>query len=120
MAIVKYTNPKSGVTYAYESTGRWNPETRRNEPIRTYLGRVDSETGNIIPTGGKRGRKRQTDTGKQVVPTAEDYENSVNALSETQAMLNKQLARIQQLEAENKALKAVLSEIAARTLPFAG
>lgn len=118
MAIVKYMNPKSGVTYAYESTGRWNPETCRNEPVRTYLGRVD-ETGKIIPTGGKRGRKRKTDTGKQVVPTAEDYENSVNALKETQAMLNEQLVRIKQLEAENKALKAVLSEIAERTRPFA-
>lgn len=55
MAIVKYKN-QSGITYAYESISQWDPEKKQARPIRKYLGRVDPDTGAIIPTAGKRGR----------------------------------------------------------------
>ena len=55
MSIVKYKN-QSGVTYAYEATSRYDPATKQSRPTRKYLGRVDDETGEIIPTAGKRGR----------------------------------------------------------------
>jgi hypothetical protein len=121
MPIVKYTNPKTGVVYAYESTGRWNPQTQRNEPVRTYLGRVDPETGEIIPTGGKRGRKRRTpaETGEETPASSAQYENAVQSLEHAQRMLNDQQERIRQLETENAAMKAVLSSIANQTAQFA-
>ena len=55
MSIVKYKN-QSGVTYAYEATSQYDPSTKQSRPKRKYLGRVDEETGEIIPTAGKRGR----------------------------------------------------------------
>ena len=55
MPIVKYKN-QSGVTYAYEQTSSYDPDRKQSRPIRKYLGRVDPETGEIIPTAGKRGR----------------------------------------------------------------
>ena len=92
MPIVKYTNPKTGIVYAYESTGKWNPQTQRNEPVRTYPGRVDPETGEIIPTGGKRDRKRRvpTEVGEETPVSPAQYENAVQSLEQAQQMLNDQ------------------------------
>ena len=120
MPIVKYKNPKSGVVYAYESTGKWNPQTQRNEPVRTYLGRVDPETGEIIPTGGKRGRKRRipTEVGEETTFSPAQYENAVQSLEQAQQMLDDQERRINQLETENAALKAVLRSIAEQTAQY--
>ena len=53
--IVKYTR-KNGITVAYESIAKWDPQKKQSRPIRKYLGRVDPITGEIIPSSGKRGR----------------------------------------------------------------
>ena len=53
--IVKYTR-KNGITVAYESIAKWDPQKKQSRPIRKYLGRVDPDTGEIIPSSGKRGR----------------------------------------------------------------
>lgn len=60
MSIVKYKN-QSGVTYAYEQTSNWDPIKKQSRPKRKCLGRVDPETGEIIPSNGKRGRPRKED-----------------------------------------------------------
>lgn len=57
MAIVKYTL-KNGTQVAYDSTAHWDSARKQNRPIRKYLGKVDPDTGNIIPSTGKRGRPR--------------------------------------------------------------
>lgn len=67
MGIVKYKNPKTGIIYCYESTPKWDPEKGQARPTRTYLGRWDEETQSIVPTNGKRGRKK-----KEVSPQEQD------------------------------------------------
>ena len=56
-SIVKYTR-KDGNTYAYESTARWDPRCKQSRPIRRYLGRVDPDSGEIIPSSGRPGRPK--------------------------------------------------------------
>ena len=56
-AIVYQTDKRSGITYAYESVSHWDKERKQSRAIRTLIGRVDKETGEIIPTDG-RGRKK--------------------------------------------------------------
>lgn len=58
MSIVKYTNKKTGVVTLYESTSHYDPETKQSRPVRKYLGREDPVTGELIPSTGKRGRKK--------------------------------------------------------------
>lgn len=120
MSIVKYTNPKTGAVYAYELTRRWNPETQRNEPVRTHLGRVNPDTGEILPAGGKRGRKprKSTESGEKATPSPGQYENAVQSLEQMQKMLNEQQMRISQFEKENAAMKAVLQSIADQIAQF--
>lgn len=60
-AIVYQTDKRSGITYAYESISYWDKEKQQSRSKRTLIGRVDKETGKIIPTDG-RGRKKEGKT----------------------------------------------------------
>jgi len=54
-AIVFQANKKTGVTYAYESISFWDKEKQQSRAKRKCIGRVDPETGQIVPT-----RQRET------------------------------------------------------------
>jgi transposase len=57
-AIVYQTDKRSGITYAYQSISYWDKEKKQSRANRTLIGRVDRETGEIVPTDG-RNRKKQ-------------------------------------------------------------
>jgi len=57
-AIVYQTDKRSGIIYAYESVSHWDKDKQQSRAKRTLIGRVDSKTGEIVPTDG-RGRKKQ-------------------------------------------------------------
>ena len=48
-SIVYQTDKKTGIKYAYESTSYWDKEKKQPRSKRRYLGKVDPETGEIIP-----------------------------------------------------------------------
>ena len=50
MAIVYQTNKKTGITYAYENEAYWDKEKRQSRAKRKLLGKVDKDTGEIVPT----------------------------------------------------------------------
>lgn len=64
MGIVYQLDKRSGITYAYESISRWDPEKRQSRAKRTLIGRLDTTTGEIVPTDGRvkkaMARKAQT------------------------------------------------------------
>jgi len=57
MGIIYQNDKRSGITYAYENTAYWDKEKKVSRSKRTLIGRVDEETGSIVPTDG-RGKKR--------------------------------------------------------------
>jgi len=57
MAIIHQHDKRSGITYAYESHSYWDKEKKMTRAKRTLIGRVDAETGEIVPTDG-RGKQR--------------------------------------------------------------
>ena len=59
MSIVRYTNKKTGIVTLYESTSHYDPETKQSRPVRKYLGIEDPETGELIPSTKRRGRKKK-------------------------------------------------------------
>lgn len=65
--IVYQTDKRSGITYAYQSISYWNKEKKQSRARRTLIGRVDSETGDIVPTDG---RNRKTADKKNPVKQA--------------------------------------------------
>jgi len=50
MAIVFQRNKKTGVTYAYENEPYWDKEKQQSRAKRKPIGRVDPDTGEIVPT----------------------------------------------------------------------
>ena len=53
VAIVYQTNKQSKITYAYESVSCWDKEKQQSRAKRRCIGKVDSETKEIIPTRKK-------------------------------------------------------------------
>ena len=57
MAIIKQRDKRSGITYVYESVSYWDKEKKQPRSKRTLIGRLDPETGEVVPTDG-RGKRR--------------------------------------------------------------
>lgn len=49
-SIVYQIDKKTGIKYAYESISYWDKEKKQPRSKRKYLGKVDPETGSIIPS----------------------------------------------------------------------
>lgn len=52
-SIIKQKDKRSGITYAYESISYWDKEKKAPRSKRKLIGRVDPETGEIVPTDGR-------------------------------------------------------------------
>lgn len=64
-AIVYQTDKRSGITYAYESISYWDKAKQQSRAKRTLIGRVNEETGEIIPTDGRGRKKDKPDSVKR-------------------------------------------------------
>lgn len=107
MAILKYPN-QSGVVYAYESISEWDPVKKQSRSKRRCLGRVDPDTGEIIPTSGKRGRAAKKKDDETNSSENADYILAMNKLRADYEEAKKQN---QELIKENKKLKTIISKI---------
>lgn len=111
MSIVRYVNKKTGRVALYESTSHYDPETKQSRPIRKYLGTEDPETGELVPSSGKRGRKNEPGNnarhGKKENPET-DYRLLAEALKKE--CMEKD-ARIKSLEHRNQLLRSNLDRI---------
>ena len=70
-AIVYQTDKRSGITYAYESVSYWDKEKQQSRSKRTLIGRVDSKTGEIVPTDGRCRKKKNTPVKRGPLPATE-------------------------------------------------
>lgn len=110
MSIVRYVNRKTGTVALYESTSFYDPVTKQSRPKRKYLGTEDPETGELIPSSGKRGRKKAAgSTGKtKNVGSEENFKEKYEKLLWECADKD---AKIKQLEHENKRLKFCIQKL---------
>ena len=63
MAIIKQHDKRSGITYAYESHSYWDPEKKMTRANRKLIGRVDPDTGEIVPTDGRNKKPKTPASG---------------------------------------------------------
>lgn len=110
MSIVRYVNKKTGAVALYESTSHYDPETKQSRPRRRYLGIEDPETGALIPSSGKRGRKKATVDSKKPRQrkTGVDYKEKYDELQKECAVKDE---RIKYLEHENKRLRFCITKL---------
>ena len=102
-SIIKKLDKQSGVTYVYESESYWDKEKKQPRSKRKLIGKIDSQTGEIVPTGGRKGRKKEVPP--QIPQTTCTDENTLKALCAGQA---EELCR---KEEEISALKKQVMEL---------
>ena len=95
MGIVYQLDKRSGITYAYESRAWWDKEKKQSRSKRTLIGRVDPETGEVVPTDGRVRRAAERKAEEASRPRYKD-------------LYEEQLARVAELEAEVARLRAEL------------
>lgn len=122
-----YKKTKNGTTYVYDNVSYWRKDIKQPRSKRKLIGKLDPDTGEIIPTSG-RGRKRkvQPDSTTVAVTTASSapkasgsgsqnsddlryqYEECRRQLLETQAELAKARSQADAYRAEVVKFKADL------------
>ena len=61
MAIIKQYDKRSGITYVYDSKAFYDKEKKQSRAKRTLIGKIDPNTGEMIPTDGRnKGAKKKT------------------------------------------------------------
>ena len=91
MAIIKQFDKRTGITYVYDSKSFYDKEKKCSRAKRTLIGKIDPDTGEMIPTDGRnKGAKAKSET---VSPNIDKDK------------------RIQELEDENRQLKLQLSAL---------
>ncbi len=109
MSIVKYVNKKTGAIAVYESTSHYDPETKQSRPVRKYLGMEDPETGKLIPSSGKRGRKKDADSQpKSKKENEPDYKILYKQL---QQELEEKDILIKNLKNQNRLMESCLQRV---------
>lgn len=101
--IVQHFDKKTGKTRVYESTPHYDPVTKQSRPKRKYLGTLDPETGELIPSSGRRGR---TASSKNVTTTEEDTASA--RITKLQKTISEKETEIASLQSEVKTLKATI------------
>ena len=111
MSLVRYTNKKTGAVSIYESTSHYDPATKQSRPIRKYLGTEDPETGELIPTSGKRGRKKKTGTNAQPSKEKSIKPDPKLEIEKLESRCREKDQRIKELERENKRLRSCITKL---------
>lgn len=111
-SIVKSTDRRSGITYVYTSESYWDREKKSPRSRRKLIGKIDPETGDMIPTNGtqrkakERKAKEAEELKAKILDASSDEfnkitENYVNVLNQFE----------QQLRSIDEGTKDLLKEI---------
>jgi len=101
-SIIKKLNKQTGVTYVYESESYWDKEKKQPRSRRKLIGKIDEETGEIVPTGG-RGRSKKK--------KAADISGTLPPGSDLETLCLEQADQLRQNDAEISALKKQVMEL---------
>ena len=98
-SIIKVFDKRSGNTYFYESESYWDKEKQQSRAKRTLIGKIDPETGEMIPTDG---RHRKTEEPSEKEPDYKKLYEKLLKKYEAQEVLIKSLKdEIKQLKADH-------------------
>lgn len=64
MATIYQTNKKTGITYVIESESYWDKEKQQPRSHRTIIGKIDPDTGEVIPTKKYNREKKASSPSK--------------------------------------------------------
>ena len=109
-SIVYQIDKKTGTKYAFESVSYWDKEKKQPRSKRKYLGKVDPETGEIIPSRGRAVHSDDTDAADKDILSA--LKDELKAKESTIVELRRD---VEALSERNEKLLAIIREISTLT-----
>ena len=116
MPTISYrVNPSNGIKYAYSVTSYWDKEKKAPRTKRTYLGRVDPDSGEIIPPSSGKGRitlppkaaRNSSGESEAVKKLYEELEDKEKVIKELQGRLHDAEALAVQLQKKIERIAAI-------------
>ena len=121
MALIKQYHEDTKTTYVYSSESYWDPVKKQSRSKRKVVGKIDPDTGEIVPTG-KRGRKKKpvpttendagdsrlSDLYDQSLRTITAKEQTISDLKEDVKALRKEISLLKE---QNRTIKSALQKI---------
>ncbi len=122
MSISKSYNKQNGVTYVYEVTENyWDKEKKRPQTKRKLIGKIDPETGEIIPTsrkkkntenGGTQDYKTRYESAAKII--AQQEKDITDLKKELSSALSDELTYLSEIEHETLERKKVIEGLVRR------
>lgn len=98
MAIIKQFDKRSGITYVYDSKSFYDKEKKCSRAKRTLIGKIDPDTGEIIPTDGRnkgaRSKPKTSSPDLDMAKRIQELEDENRQLNLQITALKKELDRI--------------------------
>lgn len=113
MTFIRQYHKDTDTTYVYSSESYWDPEKKQSRSKRTVVGKIDPETGEIVPTG-KRGRKKKADPGSTGVGADTVSMQLPDPCEKTKRTAAAREQEILGLKSENKNLREEISALRAQ------
>lgn len=99
MGVIRQYDKRTGHTYVYESFSYWDKEKNQSWAKRTLIGKIDSETGEIIPTNGRCKKQSpnyqpEAATGETTINDPEELKKMLFTAQQENTQLKKQVAAL--------------------------
>jgi predicted RNase H-like nuclease (RuvC/YqgF family) len=117
MACVVYqVDKRTGIKYAYSSESYWDKDKKQPRSKRTFLGKVDPVSGNIIPK--KSRSSSQTESYNQPEAENQIIASLKKELHDKDALISDLRSELSQISKKYNAAQKALNKINSLTSPF--
>ena len=105
-SIVYQIDKKTGTKYAFESVSYWDKDKKQPRSKRKYLGKVDPETGEIIPSRGRSTHSEENNaSGRDELRVLHDE------IQERDKIIEKLRRELDEATAKNEELSTIVKQI---------
>ncbi len=111
--IVYQKNKANGTIYAYESESYRDPVTKKPRCKRTYLGRVDPVTKQIIPKSTEQGKRNRASSAGTSGMVPEAIRNELTSQRERIRQLQSQVDELSHRDKESTELISKMKRLLA-------
>ena len=117
MAIIQQYHKDTDTTYVYESESYWVPELGQSRSKRRLIGKLDPETGEIIPCGKRGPKKKMPDGADEQVTVSEytklrgQYEQSQTEATRLRLSLTEMEKELSDLRKQNQRMANTIQKI---------
>ncbi len=116
--IVYQTDKKTGIKYAYESFSYWDKDKKQPRSKRKYIGKVDPDTGEIIPAKTRREKTVKNDAEpasdnslSQLYAELEEKERTISSLRNDITRLENRCHSLEELLRKINSISGELDDV---------